>query len=174
LSYEYAVEPEGEGEGSKMPELIIECKSCKGTGLFKGSCERGASAVVCYSCRGTGKTTFQFDEFIERKPITGVARVYEGSFGYVISSDDSKREDGTIIRYSKYGCTYEEWLSGKKPLPIKDLYCPYVWKNTGIGNEPLERCKRHCKGFGSITNCEVYADKQTCWELYDAIKRGDE
>lgn len=42
-----------------MSEHIIkiecECNACKGTGLYVGMAERDGAAVVCYTCKGTGK-----------------------------------------------------------------------------------------------------------------------
>lgn len=154
-----------------MEKIIIQCSSCEGTGLYKGFAENGKSAVVCHVCNGTGKIEFNYNEFTGRKTREDVSRVYDGSHGYGITDVDIKTDGGKVIHFSQGGCTYQEWLNGMEPKPIKDLYCPYLWKNTGIGNEPLERCERGCKGFGSISDCAFYSDKVTCWELYDTIMK---
>lgn len=151
-----------------MPKITIQCSACNGTGLYKGCAERDGAAVVCYRCNGAGKTEFSYEEFTGRKERKDVKRVYDGSHGYVISDQDFSK-DGKTVKFSEGGCTYEEWLNGATPKPIKDLYCPYIHNNRGIGNEPLERCKRGCRGFRSISDCDFYNDKITCWELYDSL-----
>lgn len=153
-----------------MITIKIECSSCKGTGLYKGVAERGGAAVVCHSCNGTGESTFSYNEFTGRKTKGGINRVYQGSFGYCIGDTDIVTDDEKEIRFSKFGCTYGEWLNGKTPEHIKDLYCPYMADNKGMGNEPLERCKQGCHGFGSISNCDYYNDKATCWDLLEKSK----
>lgn len=150
-----------------MPKITIECSSCHGTGLYKGCAEKDGAAVICYKCDGTGKVEFSFEEFTGRKRKEGIRRVYDGSHGYVISDKDCITKSGDVIRFSEGGCTYEEWLSGKEPAPIKDLYCPYQHDNRGIGNEPLERCKEGCPAFGPIYKCKYHVDKAKCWELYE-------
>ena len=42
--------------GEHVIEFDCECESCKGTGLYVGMAEREGSAVVCHTCKGTGKT----------------------------------------------------------------------------------------------------------------------
>jgi hypothetical protein len=150
-----------------MPKIVIQCPSCKGTGLYKGFAEKDGAAVVCHTCQGTGKTDFSYEEFTGRKEREGVNRVYDGTHGYGISDIDYTTAEGKVIRFSEGGCTYEEWKNGATPKPIKDLYCPYMHDNRGIGNEPLNRCKEGCKSFGLISNCTFYADKATCWREYE-------
>ena len=148
-----------------MRSLNIECKSCKGTGLYKGACEKGASAVICHVCKGTGENIFMYNEFTGRKTRDDVKRVFSGSFGYLHSDEDVVIEDEKVIRFSEGGCTYEDWLRGEKPKPVKDLYCPHLYKNEGMGNEPLDRCREGLEPIGSITNCKFYSDKRVCWNL---------
>ncbi|MDM8130120.1 hypothetical protein QUW38_02175 [Clostridium butyricum] len=152
-----------------MKKIVIECSSCKGTGLYKGMSERENCAVVCSVCHGTGKTDFFYNEFEGRKKRTDVKRVFKNSCGYVQSDEDVTTKDGKVIKFSEGGCSYEEWLNGEEPKPVEDLYCPYVWNNTGIGHEPLNDCKEHC-GFGSISNCKKYDCKEECWKKLKAYK----
>jgi len=137
-----------------MPKINIVCKDCDGTGLYKGMAERGKCAVVCRSCNGTGKQEFHYEEFKERKKRDDIERVFRGSYGYVHDHN------------SPGGCTYEEWLNGKEPEPVKEYYCPYIWDNKGIGNEPLEKCKEDISIGMSITNCIHYNNKNECWREY--------
>ena len=152
-----------------MKKIIIECSSCKGTGLYKGVSERDNCAVVCSVCNGTGKVDFFYNEFEGRKKRTDVKRVFKHSCGYIQSDEDVTTEDGKIIKFSQGGCSYEEWLNGEEPKPVEDLYCPYVWDNTGMGHEPLNDCKEYC-GFGSISNYKKYNCKEECWKKLKALK----
>lgn len=151
-----------------MKTIIIECPSCKGTGLYRGMAERDKCAVVCSTCKGTGKTEYSYNEFTGRKIQKDVKRVFKDSCGYVHSDNNVEYENGKTIKFEEGGCTYEEWLDGVEPKPVKDLYCPYIWNNKGIGNEPCSRCKEGHKGFGYISNCIFYSDKAKCWEEYES------
>lgn len=153
-----------------MKKLIIECQSCKGTGLYKGMSERDSCAVICHSCHGTGKVEFHYNEFKGRKIRTDVKRVFNRSCGYVHSDKDVKTDKGKVIKFSQGGCSYEEWLNNVEPKPVEDLYCPYLWDNTGMGHEPLNDCNEHC-GFGSISNCEIYDRKNDCWAKLRALEK---
>ena len=130
--------------------ITIECQACGGTGLYKGMCERDGAAVVCEQCHGTGKTEL---------------RVFVGSFGYFHTDKDTSTEDGKTLHFSQYGCSYEDWKAGVKPTPMEELYCPYIYRNLGIGNAPCSRCKTGCAGIGGrISACRFYSDKAKCWE----------
>lgn len=147
--------------------IQIVCKECGGTGLYIGFAEADKSAVVCRACHGTGCVEFEYDEFTGRKIRGDVDRVYDGSYGFGISSKDHTKSDGTVIRFSEFGCSYQDWLDGKEICPIKDLYCPYMWKNTGWGNEPLEQCKSHIGLGDRISDCSEFKNKKRCWDLYE-------
>ncbi|HWQ30063.1 MAG TPA: hypothetical protein VN549_03645 [Negativicutes bacterium] len=153
-----------------MKTITIECPNCNGTGLYQGMAERDNCAVVCHTCKGTGKTEYSYNEFTGRKTMNGVKRVFTRSCGYVHTAENIVTAEGQSIKFEDGGCTYEEWLNGTEPKPVKDLYCPYIWDNRGMGNEPLEDCKIHCKGFGSISNCEIYHKKAECWAKLESIK----
>jgi hypothetical protein len=161
---------ERQGEVMEMHKIEIQCPSCRGTGLYSGIAEKDSCAVVCHTCNGTGKTTYSYREFTGRKIKKGVERVFKKSCGYVHAPNDYKADNGAIIRYSEGGCTYEEWLNGAEPKPVKDLYCPYMWDNRGMGNEPLERCKKGRSGFGFISDCRFFADRAKCWEEFSGVK----
>ena len=152
-----------------MKKIVIECSTCKGTELYKGMSERDNCAVVCSVCKGTGKVDFYYNEFEGRKKRSDVKRVFKSSCGYVHSDKDVTTEDGKVIKFSEGGCSYEEWLNGKEPKPVEDLYCPYIWNNTGMGHEPLNDCKEHC-GFGSISACKKYDCKEECWNKLKVFK----
>lgn len=150
-----------------MKEIVIECPECKGTGLYKGMAERDDCAVVCSRCHGNGYYTYRYNEFTGKKIKEGVQRVFKKSCGYIQTNKNITTNEGTLIRFEDGGCTYQEWLNGIEPKPVKDLYCPYCWDNRGIGNEPIERCKQGRNDFGLISDCDFWEDKLSCWNEYE-------
>lgn len=122
-----------------MKTVEIECPSCKGTGLYAGICERDGAAVVCTTCGGKGYTTYSYNEFTGKKVKEGVKRVFQKTCGYIHGSEDYTTPEGKVIHFSQYGCTYEEWLNGKEPTPMEELYCPYVYYNKGCWKELKNR-----------------------------------
>ena len=147
-----------------MITIKIECPSCKGTGLYKGAAEKGGAAVVCRTCGGTGETTYSYNEFTGRRMRQDVTRVYQSVSNYIITDKNVFRIDGKEIRFSKYGCTYEEWLQGVVPEHIKDLYCPCMAYREKCN---LDRCRDKHEWGDFIPDCRLYEDKLTCWELFD-------
>lgn len=153
-------------------EAAIECTHCKGTGLYKGMAEGGASAVVCFSCNGSGSVNESriFFKFLGRKKRTDVKRVYHTAGGFGITDVDVVA-GGRRVRFSEAGASYEDWLSGKKPKPITDLHCPYIHENQKMQNSDhpqhklyLEKC--HLVLGCSITACPNYPAKMQCWKRY--------
>jgi hypothetical protein len=71
-------------------------------------------------------------------------------------------EEGVTIRFEDGGCTYEEWLNGKEPLPVKDLYCPYQWCGIAYMTE--------CKIGTRISECGNRKNMKECWRKYDESK----
>ena len=126
----------------------IECTKCNGTGLYIGMAERGGAAVICYHCNGTGKEHIhkEYVKFTERKDNPNVSRVYKTGGTFCISAKDCVTNEGKVIKFSQYGCTYEEWKNGVEPKPIRDLLCPilHYLQGTEIGNKILEQI---CGGF---------------------------
>jgi len=155
------------GSESAVKTLVIECQSCGGTGLYIGRAEKGKCAVVCYVCKGTGKVEFYYKKFTGRKKRDDVERVFKSSYGYVHTHKNITDSSGKLIRFEEGGCTYDEWLNGAEPKPVKDLYCPYQWDNRGMGNEPCSRCKEGVPPFGWLAKCKFHNDKDRCWEEYE-------
>lgn len=163
---------------SKVFTVNIVCRSCDGTGLYAGMAERDECAVVCCTCDGTGceKLSIEYTPFTERKRRDGIKRVFLHSSMYIHSAHDITTVDGKLIEFSKGGCTYEQWLNGEKPKPVKELYCPYMWTRQGMQSSSHEGhrfYKNHCllsQKFiaGYISQCqEKHRDKAKCWELYE-------
>jgi len=143
----------------------IVCEACDGTGLYQGMAEQKGCAVICSNCDGTGKEEYElvYEEFKERKPMKGIKRVFKNSCGYKHGPDDFVGKDGTKIEFSKGGCTYEEFLKGEEPKPVKDLYCPKLWT---FQNYTSERCDKGSQIGRRITECKYYETKEKCWKEY--------
>lgn len=153
-------------------EADVECPSCNGTGLYKGFAERDASAVICSQCKGTGMKhiKYEYKLFNKRKLMNHIERVYKSSGGYLISNEDKTTEDGKIIKFSQYGCSYDAWLRDKKPTPIRDLHCPLL--HFSQGTEIGEWLKNnHCYEYlnigGSIYDCSK-GHREECWKFFDS------
>lgn len=155
----------------KTEQLKIECSSCDATGLYKGMGEGGKSAVVCHYCDGTGFVLKKFKLFSHRKVRSGIKRVFKDSIGYGHTDKDYTTEEGITIEFSKGGCTYEEWLSGEQPKPVKDLYCPYLWTRQALQNKDKnDLYKSKCSAglsLGNISDCKNFKTKSKCWEIYE-------
>ena len=151
-----------------------ECKSCGGTGLYQGMAEKKGSAVICYVCNGTGCEDIEINyiPFKKRKLTNQVKRVFKNSCGYAHGSEDVTTREGVRIKFSVGGCTYEDWLKGADPKPVKDLYCPFLWtgqmlQSKDVGDLYKDRCNKTLCG-GRITDCKYYKDKVECWKIYEA------
>ncbi|MCK5610744.1 hypothetical protein KAR91_53215 [Candidatus Pacearchaeota archaeon] len=146
-----------------MITINIKCQTCNGTGLYSGTGERGKCAVVCNLCKGKGCVDFRYEEFAKREKRYGVVRVFESSHGFVHS-----HEDKNGIKFSKGGTSYEEWLKGADPKPVKDLYCPMVW--TGQKCSSTLGCDK-LVGLGNrISSCRRQDTKAQCWIQWEAQK----
>lgn len=152
----------------KVFEVDIKCQSCNGTGLYVGMAERDGAAVICFTCKGTGKFhhKFTYEEFTERTKRSDVRRVFKTSCGYTQCPDDVTN-DGKLIEFSKAGVPYEDWLTGGQPLPLKTLYCPKMWTSQQWDSET---CKQHCICGTSINNCPNRDNMAKCWEEYEDSK----
>ena len=147
-------------------ELEVNCPSCNGTGLYHGLAERDDCAVVCSRCDGIGMTIVHYTKFVGRVKREDIERVFPGAFGYVHSHKDVTVETGEVLHFSKYGCTYAEWLKGAEPKPMEELYCPYMFDNQGSGNEPFLECKDR-KWGEHISSCVHFKDMKECWERWN-------
>lgn len=93
------------------------CKHCNGTGLFTGAwwCKDGTAEVCCY-CNGEGRSVIV--EGIRRVfPYQG--ELFTGGNRRILFPEAHTFENGTTVHYENYGCTYEEWLQGKEPIPFE-------------------------------------------------------
>lgn len=149
----------------KTIEKQIVCQSCGGTGLYVGLAERDGAAVVCWKCKGTGCQFYKFtyEDFVSRKRQEGVARVHKTGAGFCLTTKDTE-VDGKVIEFSKGGVSYDEWLEGNEPKPMKELYCPLQW--TGQAWKSPLYCKDHY--FGMISECPYRKEHglSPCWAEY--------
>lgn len=158
-----------------MKKIKVKCKSCNGSGLYKGMAENEQCAVVCNDCRGSGWHWFEYDEFAERTKRNDVQRVFKGTYGFVHSHRDVVDEDFKLIEFSKGGCTYEEWIAGAEPKPVKELYCPYLWTSQHLQSEDVnDLYKTRCRAddgkglqWGTISSCGYWKDKAKCWKIFE-------
>jgi len=157
--------------------VIAVCNSCDGTGLYAGVCERDKAAVICSRCKGTGASIVKYTPFEKRKITDKIDRVFAASCGYVHSARNATdRKTEKTILFADAGCTYEEWLGGKLPRPVKELYCPYQWTGQDIQLEKHDghilyqkRCSPNLRGY--IRECHNFQSKDKCWKTYDLLMR---
>ena len=148
----------------KVFEIDIKCQSCNGTGLYVGMAERDGSAVICSTCKGTGKFhhKFSYEEFTEKNKRDDVKRVFKTSCGFMHTPNDAMVE-GKLIEFSKSGVSYKDWLKGDEPLPVKTLYCPKMWTGQKWNSES---CEKHCRLGTLINHCPNRENMSQCWKEY--------
>jgi len=152
----------------------VRCNDCKGTGLYQGFGEKDGAFVICLDCEGKGYVDIKitYDKFDELRKESKCKRVYSDGMGYTITDQDVTSSKEQFMPFSKYGCSYEDWLKGVKPIPIKFLGCPYQETNQGLqsrdkNNLYKTRCKDNTELGRTITECKLYTEKDKCWELYE-------
>ena len=154
----------------KVIEMDIECQACNGTGVFTGMGERDGAAVMCYRCDGTGQSHYKFTykEFTGRQKRKDIKRVYLTGYGYCVSPKPIDYDRIGFVDMSKEGVSYEEFLEGKNPKHIRKMACPLLADQGKVHDLKLydDRCSDHC-GYGNISSCDLYPDKNTCWDIFD-------
>ena len=83
---------------TQIREWSQECHSCHGTGVYRGMGEGDGAAVVCITCKGTGKeeVRHRFQEFTGRKINPDVRRVYRTGAGIKLQAELVAR--GSLLR----------------------------------------------------------------------------
>ncbi len=150
----------------KTIEFNEVCKSCNGTGLYVGMGERDGSAVVCYTCKGTGCHHFkyQYEDFEQRKPKAGVKRVYQVNPGITIGvggQGQYKLEDFG-------GMPLEDWNNGNIFAPGMEnrrFTCPSWWYQSADYKKKPNWDE--CLCCGSFSSCDHFPQKAKCWERWD-------
>lgn len=148
-------------------KIEIQCKSCKGTGLYVGMCERGGAAVVCVICEGTGQTTLEYDTFEGRKERDDISWVLEANPGIVIG-------EGKDLQFRDFGgMTYLAWKNGRffnRGLEMRNFTCPAWWFQAAASDKPPRWDE--CVGpGGSFPNCDHFEQKEKCWRFFDCEQK---
>ena len=146
-------------------EFDCQCKSCKGTGLYVGVCERDGIAVVCHTCKGTGKqhVRFEYEEFAGRIPRSKIKRVLQTACGHVCGNNTAKGI--TIEDFG--GQSYDDWATGK-PFPpgseMRRFACPAWWyQSVDYDKKPSwDECE-----WGAFSACSHFSHKAACWARWD-------
>lgn len=158
--------------GHHVIEYDCECKSCKGTGLYKGLAERDIFAVVCHSCDGTGcqHCKIEYDDFLGRKERNDVSQVLEVNVGICAGVG----KDGQFTIDSFGGMRYTDWLEGK-PFPqkseMRNFVCPAWWYQAANYDLKPKWCGEYGFHFGSFSGCPRFYDKELCWQRFDNEKQ---
>ena len=88
-----------------MATVKAECRSCRGTGLYRGFAEPEGVAVICLDCKGTGARDLEYTPFTQRKPRAGIRTVQRSAGALIIGRVGPT--GGSI--------SYEEFRAGKMP-----------------------------------------------------------
>ena len=150
-------------------EQEAECGSCKGTGLCVCFAENSGAAVVCHTCKGTGKVTLRtvWRDFEGRKQREGIKRVLACNPGVGIGEGEC---DGETFRLEYFGgLTVAEWEAGAvfgAGAEMRRFTCPAWWWQTQDYN--LKPSWDECIVCGSFSGCKHFPDKAECWDRWDA------
>lgn len=68
-----------------MPSVKAKCRSCDGSGLYRGMCEAPGTAVVCLTCEGKGWATIKYEEFTGRRRVAGVHTIQQSRGTFIAS-----------------------------------------------------------------------------------------
>jgi hypothetical protein len=152
-------------------DLMIECQSCNGTGVYVGMAERDGAAVVCHACKGTGKYhyAFEYEPFVERKKRTDVKRVFLSGYGYCVGTKPVTLDTGVTVNFDTEGVSYDDFLTGKTPKHIKTMGCPMIADQSACHKikDFIDTCNKLNGGyFNMIPDCKC-SDKVKCWERFE-------
>ena len=152
--------------------MVIECPSCKGTGLYSGMGESKNIAVICYRCDGTGAFNYSrsYNEFTGQKVKEGIERVYLKGTGYKLALGKVNFDGVGEIDMDKEGVSYSEFLNGKKPTHIKKLECPLLTNQSACHEIKgfTEKCNSYNGGWiDLISKCKNQPNKLECWKRFE-------
>lgn len=149
-------------------EFDCECTACNGTGLYVGLDERDGFAVVCRTCKGTGKIhqIITYRDFECRKNNPKVKWVLETNPGICVGKGGGKN-----YRYQDFGgMPYSDWYKNL-PFPEKSemrrFVCPAWWyQSTNYDLKP-NWCNDYGFYYGSFSCCKRFDNKELCWARFD-------
>lgn len=138
------------------------CSDCAASGLYQGMCERDGAAVVCRTCRGTGRREIHVSylPFLGRRSADGVVRVYQVNPGIVVDGL------GTVPG----GCSREEWEQDQSAparvgAEMRGHTCPAWWYQSA--DYKRKPAWPECIGSRSFCDCPHFPAKAGCWERWD-------
>ncbi|MBR4830331.1 MAG: hypothetical protein IKZ96_01000 [Bacilli bacterium] len=162
-------------------DYIMEtCDKCKGTGISLSTLIQSDVGTICMKCNGKGyifhknsnsvnftqhiphetedgKTYYDFrisDELVKLGGVRFVTYAFTKSHRWITSKDFEELQipSESIV-------TYDEFLKGKKPLPIESLTCPALISEEYGYDDFNNEC---CVCYG---NCPK-EDVQECWDKF--------
>jgi len=143
-----------------MPKMsyIRECKSCRGTGIYKGFAEGEGVGVVCCDCRGSGKEIIvdNYTEFTGKKQRRDIDIVFQSNCGIGLG------------KTSNGGISYKEWFKNST-FPIgtenRQNTCPAWWYQSADSNKKPNW--NECGLVDMFKNCKCFKIKEKCWDKFD-------
>lgn len=143
-------------------EWVQQCDSCQGTGLYVGF-SRGGAAVVCTTCKGTGKqrNSVAYQEFTGRKKKEGVTRVYASSCGICLHPE--------VV---PGGVSLDQWEEVPPSVKehgteIREHTCP-AWYYQTVDDAQQPKWKECERSWGRrFSQCEHFGEKDKCWKRFD-------
>ena len=143
-------------------EWVQECKTCDGTGLYVGICERGGAAVVCSQCKGSGRQEMKvkYKDFTAKKIREDVTQVYASACGVVL-----------YPAVTPGGVPYDMWREApttvkQRGAEIREHTCPAWWYQSV--DYKLKPNWDECIACGVFKDCEQFENKSECWKRFDA------
>lgn len=143
-------------------EWVQQCKSCEGTGLYVGMAERDGGAVVCHSCKGTGRQHMrvEYEEFKGRRKHPTATHVYYVNPGVVADC-------GRVV---PGGVPYRGWEEDPESVKavgreMRAHTCPAWWYQSADYDRKPDF--EWCRPCGMFSRCEHFQNKAECWERWD-------
>ena len=145
-----------------------QCSACKGTGLYVGFAEKDGAAVVCHTCKGTGRLTptVTWQDFRGKLIRDNVGLVLQTNPGIGVAN----ASDGSCLVVKDFGgMLYSDWFAGK-PFPLgsemRKYSCPAWWYQCAEYDKKPKWDE--CIGCGSFSGCKHFANKEECWKRFDS------
>lgn len=144
--------------------LLVECRSCSGSGLHQGYAERVGIAVVCRECGGSGAQAQGYTPFVSRREVEGVERVLSHNPGIGLN-DPTQGVD--------YGDWQRDPLAVVRPgSEVRDVTCPAWWYQGSRAQAVVDWPE--CQSAMRFRNCRLFPQKAKCWERFDLEGIGGE
>ena len=158
----------------KQIDMVIECSSCKGSGVYVGMAEKDGAAVICHNCKGTGAFhyVFNYNDFTGRKSRADVKRVYLQSYGYVIAPKEIDFKGIGKIDMANEGVSYNDFLNGAMPGHIEKLACPMLADQGACHDIKgfTDECNKLHGGWVSyLPECKNRANMAECWKRFKIV-----